>query len=57
MWLAYVSVADVRASTEKARELGATILRDVTEIPGMGAFSILKDPAGAMLALWQAKGM
>src|ERR1700752_3755588 len=35
-WLAYVVVDDIKASTEKARTLGAKIVKDVTEIPGVG---------------------
>ena len=54
MWLAYVSVDDVEASTKKAQSLGATIIRDKTEVPQMGWFSILTDPTGAVFALWQA---
>ena len=53
MWLAYVSVDDVEASTKKAQSLGATIIRDKTEVPQMGWFSILTDPTGAVFALWQ----
>jgi predicted enzyme related to lactoylglutathione lyase len=55
MWLAYVDVADVKAATAKARSLGGTVMRDVTEIPGMGSFSIITDPTGAMLGLWETK--
>jgi uncharacterized protein len=55
MWLAYVEVADVKAATEKAKSLGATIMRDVTEIPGAGTMSIIVDPTGAMLAMWKPK--
>jgi predicted enzyme related to lactoylglutathione lyase len=55
MWLPYVLVPDVAEATAKARSLGATIIRDVTEIPGVGIFSIFTDPTGATLALWQAK--
>jgi uncharacterized protein len=54
-WLAYVLVSDIKTATEKARALGATILRDGDEVPGMGWFSIIIDPTGAMLGLWQAK--
>jgi uncharacterized protein len=54
-WLAYVGVDDVHASTEKAKTLGARVLKDVTEVPGMGWFSILMDPTGAAFALWQPK--
>jgi predicted enzyme related to lactoylglutathione lyase len=52
-WLAYVLVDDASAATEKARSLGATICREVTEIPDIGRFSVITDPTGATLALWQ----
>jgi uncharacterized protein len=54
-WLAYVQVDDVKAATGKATALGATVLKDVTEVPGMGWFSLIADPAGAALGLWQNK--
>jgi predicted enzyme related to lactoylglutathione lyase len=54
-WLAYVAVDDVAAATKKAKSLGATVMKDVTEVMGMGSFSVLIDPTGAALALWQAK--
>ena len=54
-WLAYVHVEDVVAATKKAKSLGATIMKDVTEVMGMGTFSVLIDPTGAALALWQPK--
>jgi predicted enzyme related to lactoylglutathione lyase len=54
-WLAYVDVADVAAATKKARSLGATIAKDVTEIPEIGWFSVIVDPTGAVLALWKSK--
>jgi hypothetical protein len=52
-WLAYVAVDDIRAATEKAQSLGATVLKEVTEIPGMGWFSVIADPTGAAIAMWQ----
>lgn len=55
-WLPYVLVADVAVSTKRAKELGATILKDKTDVPGMGSFSIIADPTGAALGLWQPKG-
>jgi uncharacterized protein len=54
-WLPYVGVADIHESTRKARSLGATILRDVTEVMDMGWLSILKDPTGALIGFWQPK--
>jgi predicted enzyme related to lactoylglutathione lyase len=54
MWLSYVLVDDIHASTKKAAELGAQIVKDSIEVPGMGWLSILIDPTGAALGLWQA---
>ena len=54
-WLAYVAVDDIKASTKKAQSLGAKVMKDVTEIMGMGWLSIIVDPTGAMLGLWQPK--
>ena len=52
-WLAYVAVADVEAATNKAKSLGAKVMKEVTDIAGAGRFSIISDPTGAMLGLWQ----
>lgn len=54
-WMAYVLVSDVKTATAKAKTLGAQVMRDVTEVPDMGWFSIITDPTGAMLGLWQTK--
>lgn len=51
-WLPYVNVDDVKESTAKVQALGGAVLRDVTEIPEMGSFSIIADPTGAVLGLW-----
>ncbi len=53
--LAYVQVDDVSASTEQARGLGATVHKEPTEIPDYGWFSVIVDPTGAPLGLWQPK--
>lgn len=55
MWIAYVKVADVKAATKKAKALGAKIKKDVTEVKGAGSLSIITDPTGAMLGLWEPK--
>jgi hypothetical protein len=54
-WLAYVGVDDVAAATKRAKSLGATVMKDVTEVMGVGSFSVLIDPTGAAIALWQPK--
>jgi uncharacterized protein len=54
-WLAYVQVDDLDAATKKAKSLGATVMQDVTEVMGAGHFSIISDPTGAVLGLWQPR--
>jgi len=54
-WLSYVLVDDIQAATKKAKTLGGTVMREVTEIPGYGSFSVLADPTGAHFALWKPK--
>jgi uncharacterized protein len=54
-WLPYVQVDDLRAATDKAKSLGATVMRDVTPVTDEGSFSIIVDPTGAMLGLWEQK--
>jgi len=55
-WTAYVGVDDVRASTKKAKDLGAKVVVDVMEVGEYGTMSVIMDPTGATLAMWQAKG-
>jgi hypothetical protein len=54
-WVPYVLVDDIEASTRKAQKLGAQVMKEVTEVMGMGWLSILVDPAGAPLGLWKPK--
>jgi uncharacterized protein len=54
-WLPYIMVDDVTASTKKAKSLGATIAKDITEVPDMGWFSVIIDPTGASFGLWHVK--
>jgi predicted enzyme related to lactoylglutathione lyase len=56
-WLAYVEVGDIHTATKSAKSLGATVMKDVTEVPGMGWLSIIIDPTGAALGMWQPKKM
>jgi len=53
-WQAYVGVDDVAASTQKAKELGAKVMMGKTEVAGAGYMSVIVDPTGAAIALWQA---
>jgi hypothetical protein len=52
-WLAYVGVSDVAAATAKAKVLGATIEVEPRAFSDFGKLSVLVDPTGARLALWE----
>lgn len=54
-WQAYVGVDDVAAFTRKAKELGAKIMMDKTDVGEFGRMSVIIDPTGAAIALWEAK--
>ena len=41
-WIAYVNVEDVRASTAKAKTLGAKVMKDVTKVPERGGSALLR---------------
>ena len=52
-WLPYVAVDEIHAATKQAVSLGAKVMKDVQEVPHTGWFSIILDPTGAALGLWQ----
>ncbi len=54
-WLAYVGVDDIKAATAKAKSLGAEICVDSQEIPNIGWMTIMNDPTGSRIALFQPK--
>jgi predicted enzyme related to lactoylglutathione lyase len=53
-WVPYINVADVAAATKRAKVLGAHVFRECISIPE-GTFSVVRDPTGAVIGLWQPK--
>jgi predicted enzyme related to lactoylglutathione lyase len=54
LWLPYVEVAGIARATERARELGASVLLEPREGPA-GWRSVVATPAGGEVAFWQPK--
>lgn len=52
-WLIYITVPDLTASVAKALKLGAEHVSGTTEVGAEGGFCVLRDPAGAIFALYQ----
>src|SRR5215212_8633115 len=50
-WSSNVSVGDLDRATARARVLGEPF-----DVPGAGRTAVLRDPAGAVVSLWQAGG-
>ncbi len=49
-WLAYVTVPDTHAVVARTTELGGSVLKEPTTMPGVGTFAVLSDPNGAVFA-------
>jgi predicted enzyme related to lactoylglutathione lyase len=54
-WLAYVAVPDVDATMARAKELGATIMVQPTDIPSTGRYAVFADPQGAILGVFKSE--
>ena len=54
-WLPYIGVGDVDAVTQRAKELGGSVLVPPTDIPNVGRFSVIQDPQGATFAAYASE--
>lgn len=52
-WMSYVNVESADDSAGRAKELGATVLQEPMDVPGVGRMAFLMDPDGASFALFQ----
>ena len=51
-WIPYVTVPDVAAALQRCTELGGTVVAPPRKA-GPGSFAVIRDPAGAVVALYQ----
>ena len=52
-WMGYIGVDDVDDYAKRVRAAGGAILRDCTDIPGVGRFAVAADPHGAGFILFK----
>lgn len=52
-WLVYLTVADLNASVDRCVKMGGRLLSGPREMGGQGRVAVIKDPAGAVAALFQ----
>jgi predicted enzyme related to lactoylglutathione lyase len=50
--LIHVASDDIESDLERARALGATVVRPKTEIPNIGWWGVFRDPSGNAVALF-----
>lgn len=55
-WMAYIAVDDVDAAAKKVERLGGKILHGPEDVPGVGRFCTISDPAGAVVSLMTMTG-
>jgi len=53
VWLVYLTVADLDASAAKVEALGGAIVVPPKSMGGYGRYCVIKDPAGAVAALYE----
>jgi uncharacterized protein len=52
-WTPYVSVPNVDTAVSKAAGLGGQIIVPPQNVAGLARISLISDPAGALIGLWQ----
>lgn len=52
-WLNYVIVADLDHSVRQCETLGGSIVSPVRDMGATGRYAVIRDPAGAVLALFE----
>jgi len=55
-WLIYINVANLDHSIARCEELGGTIVRPATKMGDYGRYAVIRDPAGAVSALFEPAG-
>lgn len=55
VWMVYVTVADIRASVHACTQRGGSAVTPIKHMPGHGHYCVIKDPAGAVLALFEVE--
>ena len=52
-WMSYVFSDDIERDLAKAKKAGGTVIKEAMEIPDTGTMAIVRDPQGAVFALWK----
>ncbi len=53
LWLIYITVDDLDTSMAEVTDRGGEIIADAKEVSGHGRYCVIRDPAGAVAALFE----
>jgi predicted enzyme related to lactoylglutathione lyase len=56
-WTVYIGTANAADTAKKAEAAGGKVIVPPMEVGDQGAMTIIADPSGAMLGVWQSKNM
>ena len=56
VWMIYITVADLDTAMQSCRELGGKVLIEPNHMGPQGRYCVIEDPAGAVCALFEARG-
>jgi predicted enzyme related to lactoylglutathione lyase len=56
-WNCYVTVASADEATARAGEVGANVISEPFDVLDVGRMSVISDPTGAALCLWEPRSM
>ena len=54
-WLSYVSVASANDAAARTRTLSGTVLMEPFDVLDVGRMTMVQDPTGAVVALWEPR--
>jgi len=54
VWMIYIAVERLEESLERCRELGGTVLAAPRAVGNQGRYAVIRDPAGAVAALYES---
>ncbi len=55
-WNTYIAVDDVEAATARVKPAGGMVIMEPFDVMDVGRMSVIGDPTGAVVSLWQSKG-
>lgn len=54
-WGSYVATKNIEATVQKAKKNGGNVALEIMDLGQSGRISVIQDPVGAMLGLWEKK--